>query len=359
MQRRLGRGWESRASKGQSTQPPLTPEEIQRRMASAGDPQWEKLHTFEGEEGTPVMDVGGARATMAGGLYGDDPYANMLSHGTFSAVGYSDPWGYDQEYTMGDFYNTQAGMYLDIDGFYSSKGTKFRFDPHGATGGIDVETLTITPTLDKSPADLNYVPTSSIFPARPRTVAAGYDTERGVLTVMFRDGTLYNYYGIAPPTWQSFVNARSKGRFIKRNLDGRIRGVADTGAIPIEHRELMYKVARTTQVAEGGYTGSQSRTRRKDKQERVKESTLVRARSDFKRSYISRVAAGKAAGLPKIPKAAKPVPVKAPKMPKAKWGHAKKPGVVSPTAAPDPPSMIWTINPDGTVTPDRPWTNPT
>ena len=41
----------------------------------------------------------------------------------------------------------------------------------------------------ESPAALTDIPTSSTNVRRPRTVAAGYDEEREVLTVMFRDGT--------------------------------------------------------------------------------------------------------------------------------------------------------------------------
>jgi KTSC domain len=322
MRRRLGKNWESRASKGEKVPPPLTPEELRlppsgpyetpTRMSSSYDPQWSTLNSAAGSTtGTPFETAAGARATTGGGFYGDDPYANMLSAGTFSAVGFEDPWGREEESTVGGFYNEDAGMYLGFEGFYKNKGTSYRFDPRGTTGGEDANDddvlVTINPTLDKSPAELTEIPTSSIFPARPRTVAAGYDSSVGKLTVMFRDGTLYNYYGVDRRTWQSFVNARSKGRFIKRNLDGRIRGPAEVGSVPLAHRELMYKVARTTQIIQKGYTGKQSQTRAARKQERVAESTLRRARTDFKRRYMEKIDRGivPAPTYAKAPKAKK------------------------------------------------------
>jgi KTSC domain-containing protein len=256
----------------------MTPEQIVGRMASAGDPQWEQLNSVEGTSGTTPKQVLEALGSMAGGVYTHSlPYDKMLNNGVFTAVAWND--AHDEEFlsNVDDFYNYQAGMFLDDEGFYHDRGLKYRFDPRGETGGQNV--YIVAPSLDKTPAALTEVPTSSIFPARPRTVAAGYDSVRGVLTVLFRDATLYNYYQVDPREWGAFLSSRSKGRYIKKYLDGKIRGVADVGGIPREHRELMYRVARTTQVIQKGLTGRQSG---RSKQV-VSSETKMRAKRQYAR----------------------------------------------------------------------------
>ena len=62
-----------------------------------------------------------------------------------------------------------------------------------------------------SPAPLTINPTTTTNPDRPRTLAAGYDYPHRTMTVLFRDGVLYNYYGISLDTWNSFRRAFSKG----------------------------------------------------------------------------------------------------------------------------------------------------
>jgi hypothetical protein len=59
---------------------------------------------------------------------------------------------------------------------------------------------------------LTDIPTSSTNYKRPRTVAAGYDVETATVTVVFRDGTFWNYQHITPDTWIAFHNSISKGK---------------------------------------------------------------------------------------------------------------------------------------------------
>ena len=102
------------------------------------------------------------------------------------------------------------------------------------------------------------VPTSSTDYKRPRTVAAGYDAARKTMTVVFRDGTFYNYYDVSPGEWESFHASYSKGRpWLNRknsnqSSDGlfinKPRGDAgDMSDIDPEIREALYRVARTQQ----------------------------------------------------------------------------------------------------------------
>ncbi len=106
----------------------------------------------------------------------------------------------------------------------------------------------------REPAPISVVPTSTSNPARPRTVAAGYDDVREVLTVVFRDGTFYNYYGVDQPTWDGFKSAHSKGPYIETFLDGKDRGTASMKGTAVKSREQLYRVARTGQLTNKGKT---------------------------------------------------------------------------------------------------------
>lgn len=116
----------------------------------------------------------------------------------------------------------------------------------------------------QGPAILSEMPTSTINPERPRTVAAGYDPTRQVLTVVFRDGTFWNYYlddkskSEANLMWQNFKRARSKGRWINAYFPkGSNYGPADVAQLSQIAREQLYRMARTGQIIRKGYTGKQ------------------------------------------------------------------------------------------------------
>jgi hypothetical protein len=109
------------------------------------------------------------------------------------------------------------------------------------------------------PAQLQDIPTSSSNYKRPRTVAAGYDSNNQILTVVFRDGTFWNYYDITPGIWMIFHSSLSKGPLInsdERNKhgDGLIlkecshHGPADLSNLSAQAQEFLYKVARTSQI---------------------------------------------------------------------------------------------------------------
>lgn len=104
----------------------------------------------------------------------------------------------------------------------------------------------------RGPAELSEVPTATSNPSRPRTVAAGYDPRRAILTLVFRDGTFYNYYEVTPDTWRQFRSLGSKGQFIADSLDDHPRGAASTSDIQPEVLQAIYQVARTAQTRWGG-----------------------------------------------------------------------------------------------------------
>ena len=150
-----------------------------------------------------------------------------------------------------------------------------------SAGGRLVEANGAEPEfLTMAPAQLSEIPTSSTDASRPRTVAAGYTLEAGQqnlplnmkvgrVTVMFRDGTLYNYYNVPHGTWIAFRGSLSKGPYVNRanknqGSDGPLlaypHGPADVSEIPEELRFQLLKVARGAQVrykttnrARGGY----------------------------------------------------------------------------------------------------------
>lgn len=135
------------------------------------------------------------------------------------------------------YYN--AGQYFAPDQFAYGTATD---DDLNAAGGA-------------SPAFVQWdVPTSSTNYQRPRTVAAGYDADRKVMTVVFRDGTFYNYYEVTPSEWSAFYASYSKGKpWLNRKngkqaMDGlfisKPRGRADDiSEVTPEIRQALYRVA--------------------------------------------------------------------------------------------------------------------
>jgi hypothetical protein len=113
---------------------------------------------------------------------------------------------------------------------------------------------------DDSPADITVVPTSTTNPDRPRTVAAGYDEEEEKLTVIFRDGTFYNYYEVSGGEWAAFKANRSKGAIIARMLDFKPRGPANISDLSTQAQKAFYRYSRGAQIAVKGKVPGQTKT---------------------------------------------------------------------------------------------------
>jgi len=113
---------------------------------------------------------------------------------------------------------------------------------------------------DTSPAPLTLVPTSTTNPSRPRTVAAGYDEDEEKLTVVFRDGTFYNYYEVDASEWQAFKANRSKGAVIYRMLDFKPRGEATMSSLSKQAQQAFYRYSRGFQLAQNGKGAGQTKT---------------------------------------------------------------------------------------------------
>jgi hypothetical protein len=139
-----------------------------------------------------------------------------------------------------------------------------RSDVPGMDGsGFDYANLAYDDrSFSDAPAPLSLVPTSTTNPARPRTVAAGYapnknDPKDGKLSVVFRDGTFYNYYEVSRIEWSLFKANKSKGRFILAFLDSKPRGPADVHGQDASVRQLLYRIAKTSQMTRHPKAGTQ------------------------------------------------------------------------------------------------------
>ena len=185
----------------------------------------------------------GSRSDIISEYYGPKKYRNMAGEvlGTAGAFGVS---GYDTSEISDEdfFYIDSRGNYVDNSIFRQS------YDIDDDTGELIVPGLA-GPQEEEgtAPAPITVVPTSSSNTKRPRTVAAGYDGDRSVLTVVFRDGTWYNYYEVTVGEWKAFKAAVSKGKYIYNILDYKPRGNADTAGLSAGVRKNLYGVARAYQ----------------------------------------------------------------------------------------------------------------
>lgn len=119
-------------------------------------------------------------------------------------------------------------------------------------GNQATDARTIDSGNAEAPAPISEHPTRTSKPERPRTVAAGYDPKRQVLTVMFRDGTVYNYYNVEQQIWNTFRGLPSKWRYIKKVLDSKPRGNADITYQEAQDYRTEYYISSTVQQVTGG-----------------------------------------------------------------------------------------------------------
>jgi hypothetical protein len=152
-----------------------------------------------------------------------------------------------------------ADDYDDVFRYYAPKNSYFEVDED------EVAEMGKSPN---APADLTDRPTSSLNASRPRTVAAGYDQSRGVLTVVFRDGTVWNYDGVTPGEWQNFHASISKGRpWINDQLFG-VGQPADLTILDADIQAAIYEASRRAQM--------QFRTKRQYKDPNTGKATVRR-----------------------------------------------------------------------------------
>lgn len=190
---------------------------------------------------------------------GMSPTAHVIS--PFSAIPVASSRG--EYYEAIAVFAHESGVFMDPD-------DTTLYPSAGPTAGYHYQNLAASPSpwtgpmgSTGTPAPITDIPTSTTEPKRPRTVAAGYDKARRCLTVVFRDGTYYNYYEVSGLQWSNFKRARSKGRFIYTYLDSHPRGVADVSSLGSAARETLYRLSRTGQVRRLGIgTGQSAKSKR-------------------------------------------------------------------------------------------------
>jgi hypothetical protein len=68
------------------------------------------------------------------------------------------------------------------------------------------------------PTALN-TPSHSTNTRRPRALRGGYDSRSGTVRVQFRDGAVYEYFGVPKKVWSNGLRRNSFGRFVNDTLD--------------------------------------------------------------------------------------------------------------------------------------------
>jgi hypothetical protein len=148
------------------------------------------------------------------------------------------------------------------------------------------------------------IPTSTTNARRPRTVAAGYARRRypngkdgkpgeeyGILTVVFRDGTIWNYDndgakgGVTEGQWLNFRASVSKGRpWINEKKFGEGRE-ADAAFIDPQIKAKIYEVAREYQLQNASvrkYRAPDQSKKTKARVQRVGKMSAKRAQTQFR-----------------------------------------------------------------------------
>jgi hypothetical protein len=139
------------------------------------------------------------------------------------------------------------------------------------------------------------IPTSTTNVRRPRTVAAGYAPDRlgngqGILTVVFRDGTVWNYYGkdgkgVTPGEWLNFKGSISKGKpWINEKVFGHGEP-ANTEFIDPQIRARVYEAAREYQLQSASvkrYRAPGQSPRTKARAQRVGKTAARSAQAQFR-----------------------------------------------------------------------------
>jgi len=201
-----------------------------------------------------------------------------------------------------------VGVYNDETGRFTSRPVNPLFRPqrfygdlvYGPDGELMSEEDIENAGINTTPAQLTELPTSSSNASRPRTLAAGWHREvgnnlmpreqrLGRLTVMFRDGTLYNYYDVSYAEWLKFKGTLSKGPMLNRSRTGsdgfllsHPHGPADLTDVPKEMQDLLARVSRDAQLryatnnrARAGYKSTDGR--RSGRQEQVAKTYVPRS----------------------------------------------------------------------------------
>jgi hypothetical protein len=218
--------------------------------------------------GTPRASAQELLNSLGRQVFGDEfrggpTAASKGEFNTLTDVMYDDMQSMD--YYSPTQYNNLAGQPASMDQLFDptgqTKSSRPFYEVIGLTGDLRIPGYKGPQNEeDSSPADLTVVPTSTTNPERPRTVAAGYDEDEEKLTVVFRDGTFYNYYEVDANEWKAFKANRSKGAVIARMLDFKPRGPADMSSLSKKAQQAFYRFSRGAQIHQKGQDKGQTKT---------------------------------------------------------------------------------------------------
>jgi hypothetical protein len=237
-------------ARGSGEKPP-SPEQLLNSVSAREVKYATNLNRFSQSASTPVVNIyeyaEAMRRTGMNGIQGNTPMSAIPGRGSGFYQSPQNVAGY-----FGD----------DLDDINAPSMEFYALDE----AGFNYSNLSAAPLIGRAPAPITESPTSSTNPDRPRTVGAGYDPAERKLTVIFRDGTYYNYFNISNLEWSNFKKARSKGRFILEHFDKqKPRGYASVnGGVEDRHaRAVAYRFLRTGQFMREGFTGKQSTSSRR------------------------------------------------------------------------------------------------
>jgi hypothetical protein len=73
----------------------------------------------------------------------------------------------------------------------------------------------------KLPGDLNAL--AQIPLESSHLASAGHDRKTNLMTIAFKDGSVYQYAGVPEPTYQRLVSEKSAGKFFNVAIKGRFK----------------------------------------------------------------------------------------------------------------------------------------
>jgi len=123
----------------------------------------------------------------------------------------------------------------------------------------------VVDTPEILPQGIHLIQTSTTNPKRPRTVRAGYDSEKNVMYVVFPDNTFWYYADVDQDTWRDFKAAQSKGSYLWENgfdpRNGLVysdQGPVDQSAMSTQRRAALASNTRKALSQQSQLKGKQS-----------------------------------------------------------------------------------------------------
>ncbi|MDB9313208.1 KTSC domain-containing protein [Spirulina sp. CS-785/01] len=99
--------------------------------------------------------------------------------------------------------------------------------PKAAYDGLKAVSALVNEEIPAIPEPSSLTPSTveALYPANSScTNALAYDPQEKLLEIEFTNGSVYQYEGVEPETWNRFRQAKSPGRFYNRAIKGSYEG---------------------------------------------------------------------------------------------------------------------------------------